>query len=344
MVVLGTCEIDLRHWDTLLAAWDARDAAHKFQLVCMVHHALDNGWQPLITEWSRRNAIRFLTISEHVGKAFRRVFREHARSADPVIYSAGYQHLLVDAHIPILDVPNMTDHSPTRMLSNIVVQGSFSPDRRDYRRIFDQLIESLHEDPRSWGYLPLGDGPTFTRDTSLDEPPLQLHLAGSGWLDVPLELKDLVVFHANLDYGQFYKLMGNMDVCIPAFPPDNVYYELQASSTVAMCMEVNLPILLTQYMRDAYTYINHDDVVVTHPAAMKEVHAIRALRTGNYADFLSSDPSGTGITMGFHSGVERAVEEMMRRGWVRTKRQFDEFKQGVWNSNDVVVMRLLRDL
>jgi hypothetical protein len=345
MVVFGTCEIDMRHWnDALLAAWDARDSAHKFQVVCLIHHVFDSAWQSSITEWSRRNAIRFLTISEHVGKTLHTAFRERARSSDPIMYSAGYQHLHIDFHVPILDVPNISDLSPTRMLANIVVQGTLSPGRRDYARIFDELIQSLHENPSSWGYLPLGDGPAFARDTSVDDPPFQLHLAGSGTLEIPPELRDIVIIHLDLDYGQFYKLMGTMDACIPAFPPDNTYYEPQASSTVAMCMEANVPILLTQYMRDAYTYIDDEGVVITRPAVMREVHAIRALRTGTYADFLASDPSGTGITMGAHPGVEAAVTEMMRAGWVRSKQQFDEFKRGVWGRNDVVVMRMLRDL
>ena len=55
----------LREWRSeLLAAWEARDADHKFQLVCMVHNVVDYNWQAAIPEWSRRNAFRVLTISE----------------------------------------------------------------------------------------------------------------------------------------------------------------------------------------------------------------------------------------------------------------------------------------
>ena len=55
----------MRHWnEELLVAWDARDAAHKFEIVCIVHNADDRSWQSAIPEWSRRNAIRLLPISE----------------------------------------------------------------------------------------------------------------------------------------------------------------------------------------------------------------------------------------------------------------------------------------
>ena len=87
LVILGTCEIEyvlssshsayivpislffsscsMPHWNKeLLVAWGARDAAHKFKIVCIVHHAGDVMWQSAIPEWSRRNAIRLLPISE----------------------------------------------------------------------------------------------------------------------------------------------------------------------------------------------------------------------------------------------------------------------------------------
>lgn len=54
----------MRHWnEELLLAWDQRDADHKFEVVCIVHDALDTIWQSFIPEWSRRNAIRLLPIS-----------------------------------------------------------------------------------------------------------------------------------------------------------------------------------------------------------------------------------------------------------------------------------------
>jgi hypothetical protein len=68
MVILGTCEIDLRGDGTwvndLLVAWDAREPTHKFQLVCIVHNVVDAGWQGVISDFARRSAIRFITLSD----------------------------------------------------------------------------------------------------------------------------------------------------------------------------------------------------------------------------------------------------------------------------------------
>lgn len=101
-------------------------------------------------------------------------------------------------------------------------------------------FQRFAEDPPAWGYHPLGDGPSFIRDASLPDPPFKLHLVGSGWIDLPPELKNVVVFHVYLGYDRYYEVMGEMDVCVPAFGPSDEYYTVQASSTVAMCLEVNV--------------------------------------------------------------------------------------------------------
>jgi hypothetical protein len=97
-------------------------------------------------------------------------------------------------------------------------------------------------------------------------------------------------------------------------------------------------------MRKAYTYIDDDRVTITRPAAMREMDAILALRTGSAAGFLASDPSRTGFSMGSNPLIHEAVEKMMSKGWVRSKAQFDDFKKDVWSYNNEVVMRILRDL
>lgn len=63
MINLISCSI--RNWHAeLLSAWDMREDGQKFQLVCIVHDVDDLMWQEFIPQWSRRNAIRLLPISE----------------------------------------------------------------------------------------------------------------------------------------------------------------------------------------------------------------------------------------------------------------------------------------
>jgi hypothetical protein len=346
MVVLGTCEIDIGIWQNeLLAAWDARDEDHKFKVVCIVHHAGDDGWHHHIGSWARRNTIRLLPIAEHVGNAFRQIFEVLSISSESVASrTAGFEHIPIDVHVPILDLPRLPEMYEPRVLSNAVIQGSFSFSRRAYSEIFQELIQCLHDDPRAWGYLPLNDGPSFVADPGSLDPPFKLHLVGSGLMDLPPELKNIIIFHVQLNYEQYYDVMARMDVCVPAFGPSSDYYALQASSTVAMCMETNVPILSTQRMRTAYKYIDDDRVTIRYPAVMTEMDAIRALRTGNASQFLASDPSSSGRTMGSNSAVRSAVEQMMREQWIRPRTGFQDFKQGVWAANDLVVKKLLADI
>ncbi|KAJ7761987.1 hypothetical protein DFH07DRAFT_814798 [Mycena maculata] len=341
LVVLGTCEVDLRGGDWpegLLDAWDARDDDHKFNLACIVHNFNDVSWQEWITPWSRRNAIRILPISEHVAAAFRRSFFIKSDSPDPSIRLAGYEYIPVDVHVPILDIPVPVDHRPPRILSDAVIQGSFSTDRRDYLEIFAELKESLARDPQVWGYLPLtAEDESYIVDPTLADPPFRLFLIGSGYLEIPSELRNLVLIRDGLNYSDFYTLMRTMDICVPAFSTGGGYYDSQASSTFAMAVECDVPILVTERIKNSYMYVNDDRAVVTRPAAMREVEALRALRTRDVSFFLNR-------TSTLNSPTAHAADAMMRMGWVRSEEKFRSLKQDIWRANERVGERMLRDM
>ena len=96
-------------------------------------------------------------------------------------------------------------------------------------------------------------------------------------------------------------------------------------------------------MRKAYGYIDDDRAVVTRPAAMREVQALLALRTGDATPFLESDPTASGLQMVNIRGLEDAVHDMLSKGWVRDSQAVRRFKEELWERNEVVVQRLLRD-
>ena len=87
-----------------------------------------------------------------VARTFRKKFQSLARNSDLRLSSAGYEHIPVDFHIPILDIQSPTVLSPNRVLSNVVIQGSFQMGRRDYARIFSQLNASLYGAPIDLSY------------------------------------------------------------------------------------------------------------------------------------------------------------------------------------------------
>ncbi|KAJ7067131.1 hypothetical protein C8F01DRAFT_980679 [Mycena amicta] len=341
MVILGTCEVDLRgdQQQELLAAWDSRPAAHKFKIVCIVHNIEDDDWQLSIREWSRRDAIRLLPISEHVAAAFKQSFLISADSADPSIRLAGFENIPVDVHVPVLDIPVSSSRKPSRALSAGVIQGSFFSDRRDYLKIFSELNESLTVDPKLWGYLPLRENNVaYVVDTSLPDPPFRLFLIGSGYIEIPPELENLVVVRNGLNYPDFYNLMRQMDIALTAFSEENGYYHSQASSTFAMAVECNVPILVTERIKKSYTYVDDPRAVVTRPAAMREVEALRALRSGDVSYFLhqtSIEPD---------SSTAHSAQSMLHKGWVHSADESRSFKEKIWIANERVVERILRDL
>jgi hypothetical protein len=104
------------------------------------------------------------------------------------------------------------------------------------------------------------------------------------------------------------------------------------------------PILATQRFREAYAYVDDDRASVTYPAVMTEIDAIKALRTRNASDFLAGDTSGSGITIGSNGAVRYAVEQMMKRGWVRRKKGFEDRKRQIWAANDLVAKKLINGM
>ena len=118
-----------------------------------------------------------------------------------------------------------------------------------HHRTLSNLLFPLAADPELWGYSRIQDDGGNAKfihlldsDTALNpSPPFKLHLVGHGAIVIPPGLQNIVILHYNLDYTEFYTLMSEMDLCIPAFPKDSdTNYVDQASSTIAMCMENNV--------------------------------------------------------------------------------------------------------
>ncbi|KAJ7903301.1 hypothetical protein B0H14DRAFT_3421539 [Mycena olivaceomarginata] len=199
---------------------------------------------------------------------------------------AGYEHIRVDAHVPVLDIPVVLDHKP-------------------WAHSLDAL-EGIPYDPKVWGYLPLGaeDDVSYIFDTTLPDPPFRLFLIGSGSLEIPQELKNTVLIRDDPNYPAHGYL-----ICLHFVGDNEYYYEDKASSTFAMAVECNVPILVPERIKNLYTYVD-DRAVVTRPAAMREIEAVRALLTRGTSFFLHR----TGIPQ--HRGgfnAEARVDTIGRR-------------------------------
>jgi len=104
--------------------------------------------------------------------------------------------------------------------------------------------------------------------------------------------------------------------------------------------------MVTQRTRRSYAYADDDRAVVTRPAAMREVAALRAFRTGNASHFLGTRMPNMHMKTRMESNIRirNAVQDMMSRGWTRKKSDMANFKSELWERNDLLAGRILRDL
>lgn len=76
----------------------------------------------------------------------------------------------------------------------------------------------IPEDPTAWGYHPLVESHrAFEPNHDSLVPPFQLLLVGSQYIGIPEELEHVVVVHRDLLYKDFYNLIANADIVLPAF-------------------------------------------------------------------------------------------------------------------------------
>lgn len=112
-----------------------------------------------------------------------------------------------------------------------------------------------------------------------------------------------------------------------------------------MAVEVNVPILATERMRKAYGYIDDDIAVITRPAAMTEMQALKALRTGSADFFYDAVAKYTGSAeVSRMQALHAAVDRMLQTPWTRDVMDFARYKATLWSKNRAVVERMLRDL
>lgn len=81
-------------------------------------------------------------------------------------------------------------------------------------------------------------------------------------------------------------------------------------------------------------YADDDRIVVTRPAAMREVAALKALRTGDASSFLGANMPHTRHTIGSNLLIRKAVDEMLSRGWTRSLEEMEMYKRDLWKRND----------
>jgi hypothetical protein len=89
-------------------------------------------------------------------------------------------------------------------------------------------------------------------------------------------------------------------------------------------------------MREAYSFLDDDRVTVTRPQAVREIFAVKALRTGQWSPRTAVKHRENEIMMD--------VDKMIEKGWIRSADQFATVKDRIWVLNTDVVRRILNGM
>jgi hypothetical protein len=79
-----------------------------------------------------------------------------------------------------------------------------------------------------------------------------------------------------------------------------------------------IPLLATHHIQKVYTYTLPSSVSITRPSYLSEIQAIKVLRAGTFTPLPDERPP---------PGVEEEVKEMLRRGWKRDMRSWEEWTE-----------------
>ncbi|WYZ33741.1 hypothetical protein EsH8_I_000017 [Colletotrichum jinshuiense] len=241
VLISTTCELDLDQ-----KAKEFRDllARGETYLFCLVHHA--DRWREgqhvdVIREYIEKGMADFIGLSQHTANFLQRDTAENwGRELNYTV------HVLPPVFPVKLPDPNLEGLS-------LAMQGDYSSGRRNYQHTFEQLGHVI-------GELRAKAGTEEEKNRKVT-----LHVIGHGEPpSVPDDLKSNVVFDQDLSYPDFYRTLSGAFTIIPAFADDD-YLDRKASSTVPAALIAGAPIVASEKLLAAYTYLPREAVWLSEP-------------------------------------------------------------------------------
>ncbi|KAK2934080.1 hypothetical protein FoTM2_005325 [Fusarium oxysporum f. sp. vasinfectum] len=143
-------------------------------------------------------------------------------------------------------------HTAANLTTRVIPPGGdYSDGRRDYNGVFNHLGSVIRKaNEESEGHTPQN---------------VSLHLIGHGTHpSVPDHVKDHVFFDEGLSYPDFYTLMSKSFAVLPAFASET-YFDRKASSTIPAALIAGAPIVATEELLKAYSYMPREATWVARP-------------------------------------------------------------------------------
>ncbi|ROT36151.1 hypothetical protein SODALDRAFT_328521 [Sodiomyces alkalinus F11] len=242
ILVSTTCEIDADRKPNAFRYLLAQGTTHLF---CVVHHA--DRWGKgrhvhVAREFLDKDMIDFIGLSQHTVDFF--VNTTVPKWENPPT------SVRMHAFPPVfpVDVPDLDpDAGPS-----LAMQGDYSAGRRDYENIFRQLSNVI-------------DRTRELSATTHDNDTVSLRLLGHGkHPQVPETVRDRVFFDEGLSYPDFYALLAQSFSVVPAFASDT-YLDRKASSTVPASLIAGAPLVASEELLAAYSYLPREAAWVAEP-------------------------------------------------------------------------------
>ncbi|KAF8250716.1 hypothetical protein K440DRAFT_653526 [Wilcoxina mikolae CBS 423.85] len=240
--VAGTCELDIIKFKDQLATLLAD---RKTYMYCVVHHA--DRWaaeelESAIRPWVEAGMVDFLTLSPHTAEFLKTQTISKWKTTSPST---------IHPYVPLFPVAlpaAPSGHGSDKEELSFGLQGDYDPARRDYKSIFVRLDSFLKAATTTESFEESG-----SRDVTM-------HLLGHGeHPEVPDMVKDHVKFDEQLDYFQFYAIISRTFALLPAFASEE-YLDRKASSSVPAALIGGVPLVATQKVLNAYSYMDKEVV------------------------------------------------------------------------------------
>ncbi|KAK6906848.1 hypothetical protein I203_100835 [Kwoniella mangroviensis CBS 8507] len=376
-----SCDHEFWNWPRNVPAYEAMKNNQNMEVICMLHE-LENLSEKERNSWevaAKQNRLTYLTLSKHVKNYLKNEVLKWSHSLKQLHWGK----VDVEEFVPIFPVdasrlPDSEDVSVSeffpkraeRIPSRLAILGNIQPWRRTYNPILSDLHAAIEADPAAWGYLPLSSEPNSTYISSNDDsrPPVTLHFIGSlaptAELNIPDSMRDMVFIHSGLEYISFYRLLGSMDLVLPAFM-GWTYLEKKLSSAIPAGVVSRVPVLGSELLLNAYQFLR-DPSIVLHAPGLREIEAILLLRKG--IDPYTNQPkshhasSGTGVTKPLLPGkitynIQTGEKKQLRLGMKKrnddiptksigssSEEDWNEYHDRLYKANKEMMLELLEVL
>ncbi|GHJ88885.1 hypothetical protein NliqN6_5287, partial [Naganishia liquefaciens] len=290
-------------------------------VICLHHEMWSfNAHRSRLLNVAKADKLTFLTLGAHV-KVLVKEENTGPWTADGEDGALQWTNVPTEVFVPIFPLPEsivLPSRATKRITPNdVAVLGDVDDwGRRDYPKLWANLMQAIQEDPGAWGYTISPENGHFIPSLeATDVQPFRVHLFGArkeGTV-IPEELLEhVLVFYSGLDYIDYYRELSKLDLVLPILGSDE-YTRNRATAAFPAGVISRVPALVKPSQLKAYSYLE-PPAIVLHPEGTHEVEVLAAMRRGQdpwtSVNAPESNPVLSPMSRYSHSGL---LDEHLRR-------------------------------